>query len=88
MVFLEIIFESHAESQIKERNLSKLDVEEAILNPDQIIASKKNRTIAQKVFSTGRLKFMIRAIYVVEDSKFVVISAYKTTNIEKYWVKE
>jgi len=85
---MNIIFESHAENQIKERRLNKNQIEETILNPDQLLTTRKNRKIAQKIFKTGRLKFLMRAIYVIENSDFVVISAYRTTNIEKYWVKE
>ena len=85
---MEIIFENHAESQIKERNLDESKIEETLLNPDQVITSKKNRKIAQKIFRTGRIKFLMRVIYVIENSDFIVISAYRTTRIEKYWVKK
>ncbi|MDD5163053.1 MAG: DUF4258 domain-containing protein [Candidatus ainarchaeum sp.] len=85
---MRIKFEAHAENQIKERLLDKKQVEETLLNPDNIVDSKNNRKIAQKVFQAKGFKFLLRVIYVIENSDFVVLSAYKTTRIEKYVVKE
>ncbi|HLD58059.1 MAG TPA: DUF4258 domain-containing protein [archaeon] len=87
-VLMKIKFEAHAENQIKERLLDKKQIEETLLNPGLIVDSKKNRKIAQKVFQAKGFKFLLRVIYVIENSDFVVISAYRTTRIEKYWVKE
>lgn len=84
---MDIRFETHAENQIKERKLNKSQIEETLVNPDQLLNSKKNRKIAQKIFKIGRLKFLLRVICTVENSDFVVISAYRTTRIEKYLVK-
>ena len=85
---MHIKFESHAENQIKERRLGKKQIEETLLNPDNVLDAKKNRKIAQKVFKTGSFKFLLRVIYVIENSDFVVISAYRTTRIEKYKVRK
>lgn len=85
---MRIRFESHAENQVKERALSRAQIEETLVNPDQLIDSRKGRKIAQKVFKIGTFKFLLRAIYVIEGPDFVVISAYRTTKIEKYWVNK
>lgn len=85
---MRIKFETHAENQVKERLLDKKQIEETLRNPVQLLDSNKGRKIAQKVFKIGKFKFLLRVIYVVENSDFVVISAYRTTRIEKYWVKK
>jgi hypothetical protein len=85
---VKIKFESHAENQVKERLLDKRQIEETLLNPDDLFDAKKNRKIAQKLFKIGRFKFLLRVIYVIENSDFVVISAYRTTRIEKYQVRK
>jgi hypothetical protein len=85
---LRIRFESHAENQIKERQLDKKQIEETLLDPDQLLDAKKNRKIAQKIFKIGSFKFLVRVIYVIENLDFVVISAYRTTKIENYLVKK
>jgi len=85
---MSIKFETHAENQIKERLLDKKQIEETLLNPDNLLDAKKNRKIAQKQFKIGRFKFLLRVIYVIENSDFVVISAYRTTRIENYQVKK
>ncbi|MFH1224397.1 MAG: DUF4258 domain-containing protein [Candidatus Diapherotrites archaeon] len=83
-----IRYELHAEEQIRERGLDREIIEQTLLAPEQILDSKKNRKIAQKIFTIGRFKFLVRVIYVVENSDFVVISAYRTTRVWKYGVKE
>jgi len=85
---MQIKFESHAENQVKERLLDKKQIEETLLNPDSVLDGKRDRKIAQKAFKIGRFKFLLRVIYVIENSDFVVISAYRTTRLEKYKVKK
>lgn len=85
---MQVKFESHAESQIKERLLDKKQIEETLLNPDNVVDATKSRKVAQKLFKIGRFKFLLRVIYIIENSDFIVISAYRTTRIEKYKVKK
>jgi len=85
---MQITYGLHAENQLKERGISKRLIEEILSNPEQIINSIKGRKIAHKVISEGKVKFLYRVIYVIEKSKFEVISAYKTRKIVKYWVKK
>ncbi len=48
MVKIKINFSKHAEEQLKERNLSRSLVSEAILKPEQVLEGKKGRKIAHK----------------------------------------
>ena len=85
---MKISYTFHAKEQLKERNIKKELIEETLLNPSQILLAEKGRKIAQKLYFEGRIKFLLRVIYVVEKGNFVVLSCYKTTRIEKYWVKK
>ncbi|MFH1696414.1 MAG: DUF4258 domain-containing protein [Candidatus Diapherotrites archaeon] len=84
---MRIRYEKHAEEQLRERGLDKELIEQTLLAPEQILDSRKNRKIAQKLFIIGRFKFLVRVIYVIESGGFVVISAYRTTRIWKYEIK-
>ncbi len=78
----------HAENQLKERQISKKLIEKILSKPDQVVDARFNRKIAQKVMLEGKFKFLYRVIYIVSESKTVVITAYKTRNIKKYWVEK
>lgn len=83
-----IHFSKHAEEQIKERNLSKILISEALLKPAQIIEGKKGRKVAQKICYIKSKKYLLRIIFNEQKNSIEVITAYLTTKIEKYWRKE
>ena len=85
---MRIFFERHALIQMENRSISREQVEETLLNPDRICFSIDDRKIAQKLYKRERFKFLLRIIYIVEDSDLTVLSAYWTTRIEKYSVKK
>lgn len=74
----QIIFIQHALDRLKERGISLDLVKEAIINPDKI-DFETNRKIAHKIVD-GKL---LRVIY-EEDEAIVVISAYRTSQIDRY----
>ena len=85
---MNIEYSIHAEKQIKEREMGKEIIEEILQNPQQTVKGKKNREIAQSIIELGGFKFLFRVIFIEEKSAIKVLTAYKTTNIEKYWVKK
>ena len=66
----------HILLQLKERNLSKELIEDALKNPDHTLPGSKNRTVYHKLVS-GKL---LRVI--TEDD--LLITAYLTDKIGKY----
>ncbi|MBI5700890.1 DUF4258 domain-containing protein [Candidatus Saganbacteria bacterium] len=79
----------HADRQLNERDLSLKDIESVINKPDQLVSAKtKGRKIAQKIIFRSKIKFLYRVVYVKEGHDFLVITAYRTTKIEKYWEGE
>jgi len=77
----------HAERQIIERNLNLKEVKETVINPDQVIDSKKGRKIAQKIYKKEGKEFLLRVIYVKEGDNMKIITVYRTSKIDKYWRK-
>ena len=68
-----IKYYKHAEEQIKERKISKKEVEMTIKNHVDVVNGRGNRKIAHKVFGDK----LLRVIYEKEDDKIIVISAYR-----------
>ncbi len=69
-----INYYKHAEDQIKERKISKKEVEMTIKNPTEVVNGCGNRKIAHKVFDNK----LLRVIYEKEEDKITVVSAYRT----------
>jgi hypothetical protein len=66
----------HINDQIEERGINSKMIEEALVNPDQIVPGKNNRNIYQKRMEDKLLRV------VTEDNR--LITAYLTSKINKY----
>jgi len=75
-----IVFIQHALERLEERGISAEMVEEVIRDQNNAGYGDKGRQIAQKLID----KKLLRVIYDEEDYRFVVISAYVTSKVEKY----
>lgn len=80
-----IIYHPHAERQLIERNISLEEVGAVLLKPDQVIDTDiAGRKIAQKIIERGGVKFLYRVVHVEEKGDNLIITAYRTTKIDKY----
>jgi len=75
-----IKFTKHALQRMKARNISKDEIIEAINYPDNLLNDSYKNKIAQKV----KKKYLLRVFYYLEGDSKIVITAYKTTKIDKY----
>ena len=69
---MEIIYSSHAQKRMRERKISKTDVVLTIRDPNKQTSADRNRIIIQKKFGIRTLEL----IYVIENSKIIVITLY------------
>jgi hypothetical protein len=74
----QIVFIQHAADRLKERGIALDLVKETIRNPDRTDLENE-RKIAQKLIE-GKL---LRVIY-EEEEAIVVISAYRTSQVDRY----
>jgi hypothetical protein len=84
---VEIIIIPLALKKAEKRGISTEMIEETVLKPDQIVSGYGNRMVAQKFFIIDGNKMILRVIYEYEE-KYSVITAYLTSQIDKYWSKE
>ena len=82
-----IVFSNHAILEINRRKIKIEDVERLINNPPQKIPSKKNRIIIQGKYhdKDHNKEMLLRIIGEELEGSFYVITAYRTSKIEKYW---
>jgi hypothetical protein len=80
-------FTKYASLQMKEREINFEDVLEALKSPGQILSGKKGRKIAQKRLVRDGQNGLLRVIFEEKAKAKVVITAYWSSRIEKYWRK-
>jgi len=84
------IFTEHARFEMERRQIAENNVSDVVEHPQQRLVSKKGRIILQnKYFDNIEKKEMLLRVIGKElaDGGFRVISVYKTSKIEKYWIK-
>jgi len=77
---MSIKFTKHALQRIKTRNISKDEILEALAKPDKIIKDSIGNSIVHKI----KAEYLLRVFYYTEKNSKVVITAYKTSKIDKY----
>jgi len=67
-----IAFSDHAGNQLKERYVSKKRTIEAVRNPDNVLASFKNRRLRQRRFGDK----ILEVVTITEGSRITVVTSY------------
>ena len=81
---MKIVFTKHAGERMKERNIKKSEVKEAILYPHRIMEKLEQRII-KNIRKNGQLLI----IYIVDERKLVrVITVITTSKLSKYLKNE
>ncbi len=76
----------HAQQELERRGISLPQLESVLNRPQQVIPDKRGRKIYQSQIDRGDGKMvLIRAIVVGDADDVVVVTAYRTTRIHKYW---
>ena len=85
---MEVVLHQHAEDQILKRKLDRSLVIEVALHPDQIMYNKGLPPVAQSQIEENGKLYLIRVAFRDEGATRIVITAYKTSKISKYWIDE
>lgn len=86
---MQVFITDHAKFEAERRNIPEELIKSTIEEPEQQIPSKKGRVIFHQRYydRIGGKEMLLRVIGKEEAGEFVVITAYKTSKIEKYWAK-
>jgi hypothetical protein len=84
---VEVIFTSHASFEIKRRSLTEEIVRHVIEHPEQHWEVRKGRAVyqAQVKMEIPEKDYLIRVFVDIDREPAEVVTAYRTTKIEKYW---
>ncbi|PQP34765.1 hypothetical protein C6A37_06020 [Desulfobacteraceae bacterium SEEP-SAG9] len=74
-----------ARKKLKRRRIVEEWVEETINTPDQIIDGYGGRKVAHKKYLLNDKEYLLRVIYNDESEMKVVVTAYLTSQIDRYW---
>jgi hypothetical protein len=77
-------YSKHSLEQIKLRGLDQGIIDELLARPDQIIKQDKHSVFYQKLVKEGNKQYLYRILVNTEKQPQMVITAYKTSKIEKY----
>ena len=80
---MEINFTDYSEESISDRKINKEAIKDALLNPEEIVKTKKeNRKIAHKMIGNK----LLRVVFETDKKAYIVVTAYYT-HPERYMKK-
>ncbi len=74
-----------ARRKMERRGISEAWIGEALRNPDQVVQGHGGRSVAQQRRTIRRRQKLLRVVFEETEDKYVVITAYLTSNITRYW---
>jgi hypothetical protein len=81
------VFSRHAREEIARREIPEEVVMDVLRDPEQTVALPNRRRVLQsRVTMEGRL-YLVRVIVAAQDSEQLVVTAYRTSKLDKYWRK-
>ena len=74
-----------AAKKIKLRKISESMLDEAFNYPDQIVEGYGGRAVKQKIYNINNKKKLLRVVCEKNNKDIIVVTAYLTSQIKKYW---
>jgi len=84
---MNVIFTPHALFEMNRRDLTQETVRNVIDQPDQRWKIREGRLLFQKCVNMGSpgKEYLVRVFVDAGHDQMEVVTAYKTSKIEKYW---
>jgi hypothetical protein len=76
-----------ARKKLERRGIPEEWVGETINTPGQIVSGYGGRKVAHRKYMVGSKEYLLRVVY-EEKERNVVLSAYLTSQITRYWKEE
>ncbi len=80
-------FTKHAQAELKRRRIPRKIAEMVADNPDQELDNPPGRTIRQSRVVINGKEYLLRLVIERVKGDNVVVTAYRTSKIRKYWVE-
>jgi hypothetical protein len=85
---IRVEFTEHAEKRLVARKLERSQVIEVASNPEQVVYTEGGLPIAQSRILYMGMSALLRVVFHDEGDTRLVITAYPTTQVGRYWQKE
>jgi hypothetical protein len=77
-----------AKKKLKRRGITERWIKETLDFPDQSLDGYGDRRVAQKKYRIKKKDYLLRVIYEEKEELKVVVTAYLTSQLERYWRTE
>ena len=77
-------FSNHAEIRLRARNITKAQIEEVLNNPQKVINQSECVTVYQGKITSDGILYLLRIFINTCKNPNLIITAYKTSKMEKY----
>jgi len=86
---MRIRFSRHALEEISYRSLPESLVTQVLETPDQVAPAQFGRMVYQSklAFPDGKV-YLLRVVVEPRQGELFVVTAYRTTRLAKYWVRQ
>ena len=74
-----------ARRKMERRGIAEAWISDALRNADQVVEGHGGRSVAQRRRRIRRKEQLLRVVFEETEDKYVVITAYLTSDIERYW---
>jgi hypothetical protein len=81
----EYVITDHAAMEMKRRNISREQVQDVVERPEQRLVVGEGREVFQSRMWLEGKHYLIRVFVEVDRRPAEVVTAYRTSRINKYW---
>jgi hypothetical protein len=80
----------HASLEMKRRNITETEIAQVLSTPEQIETIRLGRAVYQMRFELGQppKTYLLRVFVDIDRQPPEVVTAYRTSKIDKYWRDE
>ena len=71
--------------KIEQRKIPRQWIEETLDSPGQIVDGYSGRKVRQRKYTVEGKQVLLRVVADEEEDRLIVITAYLTTQVERYW---
>ncbi len=82
---LDFVLTAHAISELARRGLDEAIVRQVLTDPEQRVVVRPGRELAQSRIELAGRRYLLRVFIDVDRSPAEVVTAYRTSKIDKYW---
>lgn len=77
-----------AQLKAQRRGIQKEQIEDAVINPTQVVDGYGDRKVAHRKFFRDDKEYLLRVVYEETQDGYTVVTAYITSQINRYWKEE